>query len=98
MNPGSTTESVCEEADRLVSHDRQADYGHPLDDFTKVTEAARALGIDPTSSPEHHALYMVVVKLARETNRPKRDNRVDGCGYLKTADMIIEERERRGLA
>jgi hypothetical protein len=29
----SGSESVCVEAHRLVSVDRQGDYGHPLDDF-----------------------------------------------------------------
>lgn len=31
---------------------------------------------------------MVGVKMSREVNRPKRDNRVDGIGYWLTDDLI----------
>lgn len=89
-------ETVCQEADRLVSNDRAEVYGHPLDDFEKVVRAAKALQIDPTESPEAHALYMIIVKLARLSNSPgHHDSIVDICGYAKTYDMILEERELR---
>ena len=89
------SETICQEADRLVSNDRGSDYGHPLDDFGKVSGMAMALWGRGPETPEEHAIYMVLVKLAREVLKPKRDNRVDAAGYLKTLDMIIEERERR---
>lgn len=89
------SESILQEAQRLTGGDRNADYGHPLDDFGKVTGMAIALWGRGPQTPEEHAIYMVLVKIAREVNRPKRDNRVDGCGYFQTLDMIIAERARR---
>lgn len=89
------SESILQEAQRLTGGDRNKDYGHPLDDFGKVTGMAMALWGRGPQTPEEHAIYMVLVKIAREVNRPKRDNRVDGCGYFQTLDMIIAERARR---
>ncbi len=45
--------------------------------------------------PELVGLMMVGVKISREVNHPKRDNRVDGAGYFNCVDMVIEERARR---
>jgi hypothetical protein len=88
-------ETILQEALRLTTGDRNKDYGHPLDDFGKVTGMALALWGRGPQTPEEHAIYMVLVKIAREVNRPKRDNRVDGAGYFGTLDMIHEERARR---
>jgi hypothetical protein len=35
---------------------------------------------------------MVGVKISRECNKPKRDNRVDGAGYFETLQMIYDFR------
>lgn len=85
-------ETICQEADRIVVHDRGADYGHPFDDFTKTGRIWGAILGIPDVPPEAVGLCMVGVKLSREVNRPKRDNLTDGCGYLKCVDMIHKRR------
>ena len=88
--------NILQEADKLTSGDRNIDYGHPLDDFTKVVEMAKSLGLVQESyTVRNHCIYMVLVKLSRELNKPKRDNVVDAAGYLRTLEMCDEEIERR---
>lgn len=90
--------TILAEADRLVATDRQADYGHPLDNFTNIAVLWNAYTTAikrDRLEPEDVAHMMVLLKLAREAHKPKRDNRVDGAGYFKVADLIHEERARR---
>jgi hypothetical protein len=89
------SESVLAEADRLVSGDRRESYGHPLDDFTRTGRMWGAILGIPDVPPELVGLCMVAVKVGREINQPKRDNRVDGPGYFKCVDLIHAERRRR---
>ncbi len=87
------TESICEEADRLVSTDRQAHYGHPREDFQRTAAMWEPLlGLPPGAiSPETVAYCMIALKLSRLTHRYKRDSAVDIAGYAKTASMICED-------
>lgn len=88
-------ENILEEANRLVHGDRQAAYGHPIDDFTRTGRMwAAILGVEDVT-PEHVGLCMVAVKLSRQVNAPKRDNLVDAAGYAATVAMVDEERKRR---
>jgi hypothetical protein len=90
----SQHETVLEEAQRLITGDRNASYDHPLDNFQRIADIwSVVLGIKVT--PEQVGLCMVGVKLARESYLPKRDNLVDGAGYFGTVQMVIDERERR---
>jgi hypothetical protein len=88
-------ESIAEEAHRLVHGARQGDYGAPIDDFTRTGRIWGAiLGIADVP-PEKVGLCMVGVKLSRECNKPKRDNRVDGAGYFATVDLVEQAKASR---
>jgi len=78
----------------LVNTDRQRDYDHPYDNFTRIAKIWSAiLGVDVL--PEQVALCMVGVKIAREAHAPKDDNVIDGVGYFLTLAKVKEERARR---
>ena len=85
----ATTESVCQEADRIVSLDRQETYGHPRDDFDRTATMWEALlGLPPGAiDPEKVAMCMIAVKLSRLCHGYKRDTIVDIAGYAKTIDL-----------
>lgn len=87
-------ETVLQEANRLVYGDRQADYGHPIEDFTRTGRMWGAILGIPDVDPAKVALCMCAVKMSRECNRPKRDNAVDLAGYAGTLALV---RERQNL-
>lgn len=84
--------NILEEANKLTRDDRQSIYGHPIIDFTKVTEMAAPIleaDIDPRLK---HALYMIQVKIARLLSTPgHRDSIVDIAGYANTYAMCAEK-------
>ncbi len=81
-------ETILQEAQRLVHGDRGDDYGHPILDFTRSGRMWGAILGIPDVPPEKVAMCMIAVKLSREVNRNKRDNRVDMAGYAETLDMV----------
>jgi hypothetical protein len=89
------SESVLAEAERLINGPRQADYSHPLDDFTATGRMWGAILGIPDVSPENVALCMVALKVSRESRRHKRDNLTDMAGYAGCAEKVLDERERR---
>jgi hypothetical protein len=98
LTPEELRESVLHEADRIVPGDRSKNYGHPEDDFAKVTGMALALWGRGPETPLEHALYMILVKLSRLSHTPRhRDSLVDIAGYVKTYEMILG-REDDGFA
>jgi len=86
-------ESVLAEALRISSTERQDDYGHPADDFSRTADMwtgiltgklCDGVAISAMDVP----LCMIAVKLARQSHRHKRDNLVDIAGYARTAAMV----------
>lgn len=87
------SETILEEAQRLVHGDRQNAYGHPYDDFSRTGRIWGAiLGIEDVP-PHLVALCLIGVKVSRETNAPKRDNRTDIAGYAETLDLVRQREE-----
>jgi hypothetical protein len=90
-----STESILQEAERIINGDRRSDYGKALDSFNKIAEGwAMVLGHPVT--PEQVALCMVQLKVARWLNGQQRDSLVDICGYVGCIEQVQQERERRG--
>ena len=79
------------EAHRLVNGPRQQDYGHPADDYQKVSDIFYSItGVDLSVSEA--ILFMVSVKLARlrtnlENDTIHHDSLVDALGYLTCLNM-----------
>lgn len=97
--PENGRESVLVEAQRLVHGDRNASYGHPLDDMDRtagIVSAMLAHKLKAAITAEDIALIMCQVKISRQINKPKRDNCTDLAGYAECLDWIIEERKARG--
>lgn len=97
-------QTVLEEANHLIYGPRNADYGHPIEDFSRtgimwsgvlrdwaltVTDPRNV----PPVPPELVGLCQVEVKVSREVNKHKRDNLVDIGGYAGTVDMVATYRE-----
>ena len=89
-----TPQDIADYAVSLVSGDRQNDYGHPLDDFTRAGKIWEAILGFPVTA-EQVALCMVGVKIAREVHGQKLDNAIDGIGYFLTLAMVQQERAER---
>jgi len=85
--------TILEEA-AAVCRQRQADYGHPRQDFTRTAALWTAILGAPVTAKQV-ALCMVALKLSRECFKPKRDNLVDAVGYLQTAKLLETERENK---
>ena len=91
----AASETVLEEAQRIIHGDRPAAYGHPLDDFARTGRLWGAvLGIHDVPA-ETVALMLAMVKVSRQVNLPKRDNLVDLVGYTGCIERIERERARR---
>lgn len=88
-------ETILQEAQRLVYGDRGAAYGHPIDDYTRTGRMWGAILGLPDIDPRLCCLMMAAVKISREVNAPKRDNRTDLAGYAECADRVAQEQDRR---
>ena len=93
-NSMMSVDDIASYAAQLVQKDRNADYDHPLDNFTRIARIWEVI-LDAPVTAEQVALCMVGVKIGREVHRTKLDNTVDGIGYFLTLAMVQQERAER---
>jgi hypothetical protein len=79
-------EDILEEALRITKGDRNASYGPPDQDFQRTAQMWSAIKGVPFEAREV-AMFMVALKLSRETHQRKRDNWVDIAGYARCGSL-----------
>jgi hypothetical protein len=91
--PPTEPPPITDLASAAVYGDREADYGHPREDFTRQAIIwtgllQHKLADGAFLEAEDIARCMIGTKLGRDVHSPKRDNRVDGVGYFITLDRL----------
>jgi len=77
-----TRASILAEAAKIVTTDREQQYGSPEDNFGLAARYWTIL-FDKHISAHGVAMAMTLLKMARiQSGQVKPDNYVDGCGYL----------------
>lgn len=95
----SSPEPITLEAHKIVYGRGEEEYGHPAKNFQHTADLWNAQFQNILGDSEAHkftaediAYAMILVKLSRQENHPKRDNLVDVAGYAETAQRVIERK------
>lgn len=84
-----------DETIKRVTQRRGKDYGHPLDDFARISLMKYALKSCPHDEVRH-ALEMIAVKMSRLCSAPSHSDSVhDIAGYARTICILLDEEENR---
>ena len=93
MNKPKKQESICEEAFRIQGGNRQQDYGNPKSNLLEIGASwewylKTSCNADVSISARDVAHMMILMKIARNVHKPKRDNWVDIAGYSQCGGKI----------
>jgi hypothetical protein len=86
-------ENVAQEASRVVVGARRRDYDTPYNNHVRIAKLWSII-LEKDISPAQVAMCMIMLKMAREMYTPKRDNLVDGVGYLLCLEEILEQEKK----
>ena len=86
---------LTQEAARLITGQRQEDYGPPEVNFKRVADywsirLREKLQDGVTLTPREVAEMLLLLKVARATQSPTEDSYVDGIGYTAIAGELAE--------
>ena len=94
----NTREKILTDAQKIVCKDRDRQYGSPEDSFTQIAELWNAYlypGQTPSLKAEDVGMMMILLKVARESNKHKEDNLIDIAGY---AACVAETKVKLNVA
>jgi hypothetical protein len=80
-------QSVLEEAAKCVTGPRRCDYGTPDENFGLIA-SLWSVQLKHEVTPMQVAMCLILLKVARQSNSPKRDNLVDIAGYAQCASEL----------
>lgn len=84
----SVSETILEEAARIVAGDRQKEYGDIRECFIHISELWSAyLGKQISIFDVAH--MMMLLKISRNRHDIKRDGLVDIAGYARCAELLL---------
>ena len=86
-----TQPTILEEAVKCVTGPRRRDYGTPEENFGLIA-SLWSLQLKHEVTPMQVALCLILLKVARQANSPKRDNLVDIAGYAQCASELKGEK------
>ena len=82
-------DSIIKEAMKILSGERQADYGDPVRNYVNIAKLASAKS-ERALSPVVCVNVLIAVKECREEFKHKRDNVVDYVAYQEIKRRIVE--------
>jgi hypothetical protein len=82
-----TQPTILEEAAKCVTGPRRRDYETPEENFSLIAKLW-SLQLKHEVTPMQVALCLILLKVARQANSPKRDNLVDIAGYAQCASEL----------
>lgn len=90
--PPNATETVLEEAQRIVLGARRDDYGTPLENHSRTAALWNAyIGSSiHVLTARDVCMLNILQKVSRDRHCPKRDNLVDIAGFALNAAMCSE--------
>ncbi len=86
-SPDIEPQSVLDEAKSIVAGARATEYGEGAENSLPRIAAYWSTYLGRDLSARDAANMMVLLKMARESHKPKRDNHVDAIGYLALAEQ-----------
>ena len=87
------SESVLQEAERLINGDRQQAYGSAAESFERIAAFWHAYLKHKLKDTEHIkpkdvAAMMILMKVSRSVTSSKRDNWVDAAAYAELGSQL----------
>ncbi len=88
---GINKESILDEAKRIIEGVKRSDYGDPKEFSKYLAQLWNVYLQGKEIEPKDTSCMLILLKIARQKNKHKRDNIVDIAGYAAVLAMVEDE-------